>query len=77
MHSCGIAPRDRRIVRALKPLLIQNGLYFTGIDVIDGYLSEVNVTSPSGIPEMKALYGINLEENIANFLESRVRTQAF
>jgi glutathione synthase len=72
MHPCKILARDRQIVLALKPILEQNGLYFTGIDVINGYLSEVNVTSPSGIPEIKELYGINLQEKIADFLEQKI-----
>ena len=71
MHASKVSARDRQIVSALKPLLRKNGLYFAGIDVIDGYLTEVNVTSPSGIPEMKELYGINLEEKIADFLENK------
>ena len=43
-----VTPRDREICEALSPLLRQDGLYFVGLDVIGNYLTEVNVTSPTG-----------------------------
>ncbi|MBI2095423.1 MAG: glutathione synthase [Candidatus Omnitrophica bacterium] len=71
MHRASLSKRDRQLVEALAPLLLANGLYFVGIDVIDGYLSEINVTSPSGIPEINALTGVRLERQVADFIESR------
>ncbi len=64
---------DRRIVERLSPSLRRDGLFFVGIDVIGGYLTEVNVTSPTGIQEINALDGSHLEGVILDRLESRVR----
>ncbi len=58
MHIGGIAEkttlstRDIEICERLKPMLQQKGLLFTGIDVIDGLLTEINVTSPTGLQEL-------------------------
>ncbi|MBI1272969.1 MAG: glutathione synthase [Alphaproteobacteria bacterium] len=47
-----ITPREREIVAALGPVLRERGLVFVGIDVIGDYLTEINVTSPSGIMQV-------------------------
>ncbi len=47
-----ITPREQEICRQLLPKLQEDGLYFVGIDVIGGYLTEVNVTSPTGLREI-------------------------
>jgi len=66
-----ITERDREICAALAPLLRQDGLYFTGLDVIGSYLTEVNVTSPTGIQEINALNGVRLESRVIDFVEKR------
>ncbi len=48
-----LTEEDRKICLALKPMLVDNGLFLVGIDVIDGYLTEINVTSPTGIMQIK------------------------
>ncbi len=73
MHRTRLSRLDRRLVEELAPLLLANGLYFVGIDVIGDYLSEINVTSPSGIPEINALDRVHLERLVADFIESRSR----
>lgn len=50
-----ITEREMDICRHLEPHLIANGLYFVGIDVINGYLTEINVTSPTGLQEIDRL----------------------
>lgn len=55
---------DRRIVERLAPSLLRDGLFFVGIDVIGGRLTEVNVTSPTGVQEINALDGCQLEARI-------------
>src|SRR5690606_32633889 len=50
---------DRRIVAAVADTLRREGLYFVGLDVIGGMLTEVNVTSPTGIQQMTRLDGVN------------------
>jgi glutathione synthase len=67
-----ITPRDREICDALSPLLIADGLYFVGLDVIGSFLTEVNVTSPTGIQEINALDQVCLESNVIDFIETRV-----
>ena len=63
---------DRRIVETLRPRLLRDGLFFVGIDVIGGRLTEVNVTSPTGLQEIDALDGARLEEPILARLEHRL-----
>lgn len=67
-----ITERDREICRILKPRLERDGLYFVGLDIIGSYLTEVNVTSPTGIQEIDRLNGVNLEAKVIDFVESRV-----
>jgi glutathione synthase len=69
-----LTARDREICEALASLLIADGLYFVGLDVIGNFLTEVNVTSPTGIQEINALDGVRLESNVVDFLEEQVRT---
>ncbi len=61
--------RDRQIIERVAPALRRDGLFFVGIDVIGGYLTEVNVTSPTGIQEANALCGERLEERILERVE--------
>jgi len=64
-----LTARDLEICQALAPLLIGDGLYFVGLDVIGGFLTEVNVTSPTGIQEINALNGVHLESRVIDFIE--------
>jgi glutathione synthase len=64
---------DLRIVEALAPRLRADGLFFVGIDVIGGKLTEVNVTSPTGIQEINRLDGVQLERLV---LDAVVRRHA-
>ncbi|MDJ0718958.1 MAG: glutathione synthase [Prochloraceae cyanobacterium] len=59
-----ITSRDREIAEAIAPKLRSDGLYFVGIDVIGGYLTEVNVTSPTGIREIDLLNNTNLAKQV-------------
>ena len=67
-----ITPRDREICGMLRPRLERDGLYFVGLDIIGDYLTEVNVTSPTGIQEIDQLNGTNLAANVIDFVESRL-----
>jgi glutathione synthase len=53
---------ERRICAELAPALQAEGLFFVGIDVIDGRLSEINVTSPTGVREVERLGGLPLAD---------------
>jgi glutathione synthase len=61
---------DLRIVEALAPRLRADGLFFVGIDVIGGKLTEVNVTSPTGIQEMGRLDGVAYEKRVLDRIEA-------
>jgi glutathione synthase len=63
--------RDREICRRMAPQLRADGLWFVGLDVIDGLVTEVNVTSPTGIQEIDRLDGVCLEAHVLDFVESR------
>ncbi|MDP2601129.1 MAG: glutathione synthase, partial [Deltaproteobacteria bacterium] len=67
-----VTARDREICAALAPLLVADGLYLVGLDVIGGFLTEVNVTSPTGIQEINALDGVRLETQVIDFVEWQV-----
>jgi len=68
--ACDLDEADRRIVDRLRPALRADGLYFVGIDVIDGHLSEVNVTSPTGIRQLGALTGSRPDIEVIRWLET-------
>jgi glutathione synthase len=77
--TCVKAPvtaRDRFIADRLRPRLGQDGLVFVGLDVIGGYLTEVNVTSPTGVQEINALDGVRLEATVLDFVEARLAAGA-
>lgn len=65
--------RDRKIVEAIAPALRRDGLFFVGIDVIGGFLTEVNVTSPTGIQEIDSLENRCLEAEILDAAEGHIR----
>ena len=66
-----LTPREREICAAIGPSLRQQGLVFVGIDVIGDYMTEINVTSPTGIQEIARLDGIDLAVNIWDAIEAR------
>src|SRR6059036_1932993 len=66
--------RDREICRQMAERLLADGLYFVGLDVIGGLLTEVNVTSPTGIQEIDRLDGVCLEARVLDFVEQRAAT---
>jgi glutathione synthase len=68
--------RDREICARLKPELKRRGLIFTGIDVIGPYLTEINVTSPTGIRQVKAFGGNDIAAIIWDVIEEKVRAAA-
>ena len=66
-----LTPRDREICARLGPALRRRGLLFTGIDVIGPYLTEINVTSPTGIRQVKAFGGADIAALIWDAIERR------
>lgn len=70
-EKVGLTERDREICTAIGPLLREKGQIFVGIDVIGDYLTEINVTSPTGIQELERFNGINAAEKIWQAIEAR------
>ncbi len=68
-----ITPRDREICARIGPALREFGIVFAGIDVIGQWLTEVNVTSPTGIQEINRLDGVVLEGRVLDAVERRFR----
>jgi glutathione synthase len=66
-----LTPREHQICAAIGPSLRAQGLVFVGIDVIGDYMTEINVTSPTGIQEIARLDGIDLAVNIWDAIEAR------
>ena len=67
-----LTDREREICAAIGPLLHRKGLVFTGIDVIGDWLTEINVTSPTGIQQINRLDGVQLEALVVDALEARL-----
>jgi len=72
-HATELTDRERDICAALGPELKQRGLLFVGIDVIAGHLTEINVTSPTGIVAMDAFNGTDTPGMIWDAIEARVK----
>jgi glutathione synthase len=66
-----ITDREYQMCAEMAPTLQAAGLYFVGIDVIGGYLTEVNVTSPTGIREIDRLNDVSLGQQVIEWLGSR------
>ncbi|MFM2130577.1 MAG: glutathione synthase [Pseudomonadota bacterium] len=71
-EKASLTTRERDICAAIGPTLREHGLVFVGIDVIGDYLTEINVTSPTGIQEINRFDGVNLESRIWDAIELRV-----
>lgn len=77
MHAGGrpektaLTAREREICRRIGPMLRERGLIFVGIDVIGDYLTEINVTSPTGIQEIDKLDGVDIAALIWDAIERR------
>ncbi len=66
-----VTDRDRYIVNQLAGRFEKDGIYFAGLDIIGGLVSEINVTSPTGLQEINSLDNVRLEEKVIDFVEER------
>ncbi|MCA9538505.1 MAG: glutathione synthase [Myxococcales bacterium] len=71
VHS-ELTPREKALCAAIGPRLRADGLWFVGLDVIGEHLTEINVTSPTGIREVEALTGVDLGDEYVRFVEGRL-----
>jgi glutathione synthase len=65
-----IEDSERRIAERVGPFLVEHGIEFAGLDVIDGRLTEINVTSPTCVRELDAQFGINISGMLFDRLDS-------
>ncbi len=71
-EKVGLTERDRAICAAIGPTLREKGQVFVGIDVIGDWLTEINVTSPTGIQELERFDGVNAAALIWQAIEARL-----
>ena len=71
-EKIGLTDRDREICARIGPVLKEKGQVFVGIDVIGDWLTEINVTSPTGIQELERFDGINVAERIWQVIEAKL-----
>ena len=64
-----LSDAERRICERLRPALRRHGILFAGLDVIDGRLTEINVTSPTCIRELEGLYGPGICDRLLDRIE--------
>ncbi|MBX7199492.1 MAG: glutathione synthase [Rhodospirillaceae bacterium] len=72
-EKTALTKREQEICEQIGPALRERGLLFVGIDVIGNYLTEINVTSPTGIQEINRFNGTVLEADIWDAIEKRLR----
>jgi glutathione synthase len=72
-EAAQLSPREREICERIGPALRQRGLLFVGIDVIDGYLTEINVTCPTGIRAIRKTGGPDLAVTIWDAIEAKLK----
>ena len=70
--KCDLTGRDREICEIIGPSLKEKGLLFVGIDVIGDYLTEINVTSPTGIQELSRFEDTNIANSIWEAIEKKL-----
>ncbi len=71
-ERASLSRRDQEICEIIGPTLEARGLLFVGIDVIGGHLTEINVTSPTGIQEIDRFEGSNLAGLVWDAIEARI-----
>ena len=70
-EAAGLDDDDFRICEIIGPVLKERGLIFTGIDIIGGYLTEINVTSPTGLREIARFSDLDLTVDIWDVIEAK------
>ena len=66
---------EKDICNTIKDKLIEDGLYFVGLDIIGDRLVEINCVSPGGIPRINRLNGVRLEAEVIDFIEEKVKSR--
>ena len=76
-HGIGreLNDRDRWLVNQIRPALRDRGMLFVGLDVIGGYVTEINVTSPTGIRELDKQFNCDIASLLMDAIEKRLLTR--
>jgi glutathione synthase len=72
VQAAELTARDRWLCAQVGPELRARGLHFVGLDVIGDYITEINVTSPTGIRQIDRLFGVNVAATLFDALEARL-----
>lgn len=67
-----LSEKEKKICSTLRPVLKANGLFIAGVDIIEEYLIEINVTSPTSLKQLNFLYSNNIEKQIVDKLEKQI-----
>ena len=70
-EKVALTPRDLEICARIGPLLREKGQIFVGIDIIGDWLTEINLTSPTGMQELERFDGVNIAAKVWEAIESR------
>jgi glutathione synthase len=70
-----LTERDRWLVSQIGPTLAERGMLFVGIDVIGGYVTEINVTSPTGVRELDKQFKTDIASLLMDAIEKRLRAR--
>ncbi|WP_049237858.1 glutathione synthase [Moraxella canis] len=68
-----LTERERQLANAVAPTLLKKGLYFVGLDVIGGYITEINVTSPTCVREIDDQCGTQIAVDFIEFIETNLK----
>ena len=71
-----LTARDREIAARVGPEMKARGMLFVGLDIIGDWMTELNVTSPTGVRELDRQFGINIAARLFDAIEARMRTDA-
>jgi glutathione synthase len=71
-----LTDRDRWLAAQIGPVLAERGMVLVGIDVIGGFVTEINVTSPTGIRELDKQFGLNIGAMVIDALERRIASKS-
>lgn len=69
-----LSAQERQVAEQVAPVLLQKGLYFVGLDVIGGKVTEINVTSPTCVREIDDQCGTHIAEDFIAFIESHIES---
>jgi len=71
--KCDLDERDIKILKTVKHRLKKYGMYFVGVDILGGYLSEINSENPGGTIRCDSVGGFNTREKVVEFLENKIK----